>query len=1741
MSSVKVAVRVRPFNSREKSRNAKCIIEMNEATTIIRNPRQPGDNPKSFNYDHSYWSFGKQSEENFSSQQKVYDDLGREMLQHAFNGYNVCIFAYGQTGAGKSYTMMGKQDGGDQAGIIPQLCEELFCRVSGHEEQSLKFSVEVSYMEIYCERVRDLLNPKNNKNLRVREHPLLGPYVEDLSKLAVQSFSDISNLMDEGNKARTVAATNMNATSSRSHGVFNIIFTQKKTDSLTSLETEKVSKISLVDLAGSERAESTGAKGKRLKEGANINKSLTTLGKVISALAEQDIGVICGKSKKKRGEYVPYRDSVLTWLLKENLGGNSKTAMIAAVSPADINYDESLSTLRYADRAKQIKCNAVVNEDPNAKLIRELKAEIEQLKQVLRAEGLSDIMTSRSMQQLSSINKKLSDKGEMTDYAMDEVRIYGKEKDAFEQLKESEKIIAELNETWEEKLKKTEFIRQQREHALMELGVSLHQDGGTLGVFSPKRTPHLVNLNEDALMSECLLYYIKEGITRVGLSSAKVPQDIVLSGEFIEDEHCIFQNQISEEGRAVVMIVPCEGSQTFVNGKEVVKALELYSGNRIIIGKSHVFRFMHPDQARAIREKGDATIVESPMELVDWNFAQKELFDKQGIDMKLEMERRLIEMENQYKKEKEEADTLLKNQRQDYESKLQALKKQYETQSLRSSGIFEDILDEEEEEIDWNEHEFELARKAWKKWKSYHFTSLRDDLWGNAILLKEANAISVELKKQVMFQFTILTDTLLSPLSAELRPSCLDEFGKQRSKTIVAVKVSDLKNGATHYWSLLKLRKRLDLMRKMYDQASASLSENSGKGRREKFSEKFPWLNITFRFPAPRMHLSCIHPSSGDVTPPCYAASPVNEISPSVSILSLPSVAQDKLSPTEPVSQASTFVKSSSMSDLEYESAIYNLLSHQDPFYDRTPWFSIVGRGFVYLTNLLVPTSLVHKMAVISEDGKIEGYLRVAVQAISGHHRNRSDDINDSKLKYNSRRRSATARMLFRDDYNQDEETYDESVEDFNIFVDSEISAYESEVFCSTTSFQDEDINLHLQKDFESSLYPNDRPKIGDIFEFRITILDAIGISSEYADIFCQFNFINRKDEPFSTEPINNTRKGAPLAFYHVQNFSVEVTQSFLHYIATQPILFEIFGHFTQHPLHNESRNLESLLKRSIPPSVTLTHLSKPVQVSNSASFHYGSDIDGFYEEPDCSYNLLAWFEICEMEPCGEYTPVTVEHSSKIMNNSTYLLHQGIQRRIAVTITHESAVEFSWNDVQEIVIGRIRYDKHSTDDLYCDETSLSLSSIPTQIIKTTISDRTLYRFEAAWDSSLHNSSLLNRVTPSNRKVYITLTAIIGLENCERPIVIEKDLCLKICNREAKLKSPRTLRSLFRGCYSTLESNCVSGVYQLSLKLYNSRSGSPGMQRRQRRVLDTSATYVRGEENLSGWRPRGDSLILDHQIQLEKFSKVLQVEKSRHIMQVRDVLMMRKSLSKENDEVEYNDDEMKDLSQYEQEEVPECDQGQYDKDEDSARDQKLASKCLKLMQYRIPSIFDFQDLDGHFPDSGLPEQSDSVSPSHSQMHQANSSFEICSFSSLASSPDQEDSQWKNLSYVANVSEVSVSPVISRQGYLNMLDSDSNRWIKWWVVVRRPYVFFYNSHRDPVIRALLNLGSVTVEFSLQQDIILKVQHTFAVCTKNRGFLLQAANECDLHNWLYAFNPLMAGLIRSKLARRNTCIKT
>lgn len=311
---------------------------------------------KSFTFDRSFWSHDE-SDDQYAGQEDVYNCLGEEFLDHNFEGYHTCIFAYGQTGSGKSYTMMGTPE---RPGLIPRTCEDLFERIEQAQSVDTTYNVRVSYFEVYNEHVRDLLVPRTEppNYLKIRESPTDGPYVKDLTDVPVKSYADIMNWMRKGDLSRTTASTKMNDTSSRSHAVFTIVLKQIHHDLATDETTERTARIRLVDLAGSERAKATEATGQRLREGSNINKSLTTLGRVIAALAEPKQQRPGGRRTK---EVVPYRDSILTWLLKDSLGGNSKTAMIACIAPCD--YDETLSTLRYADQAKRIRTRAVVNQD----------------------------------------------------------------------------------------------------------------------------------------------------------------------------------------------------------------------------------------------------------------------------------------------------------------------------------------------------------------------------------------------------------------------------------------------------------------------------------------------------------------------------------------------------------------------------------------------------------------------------------------------------------------------------------------------------------------------------------------------------------------------------------------------------------------------------------------------------------------------------------------------------------------------------------------------------------------------------------------------------------------------------------------------------------------------------------------------------------------------------------------------------------------------------------------------------------------------------------------------------------------------------------------------------------------------------------------------------------------------------------------------------------------------------------
>ncbi|XP_077971105.1 osmotic avoidance abnormal protein 3-like isoform X4 [Styela clava] len=361
--SVKVIVRCRPLNGREASLKCKCIVELSEerGQCNIRKPGSSSDQPpKQFTFDGAYFTE--------STTEQIYNDIAYPLVEGVVEGYNGTVFAYGQTGCGKSYSMQGVDDPPTQRGIIPRAFQHIFESIEVAE--NTKYLVHASYLEIYNEDIRDLLSNNIKQKLELKEHPDRGVYVKELSMHPVSNVSECETIMASGWRNRSVGATLMNADSSRSHSIFSIYLEACDTG-IDGGDHIRAGKLNLVDLAGSERQSKTGATGERLREATKINLSLSALGNVISALVD-------GKSK-----HIPYRDSKLTRLLQDSLGGNTKTLMVACLSPADNNYEETLSTLRYANRAKNIKNKPRINEDPKDALLREYQEEIKKLRGLL--------------------------------------------------------------------------------------------------------------------------------------------------------------------------------------------------------------------------------------------------------------------------------------------------------------------------------------------------------------------------------------------------------------------------------------------------------------------------------------------------------------------------------------------------------------------------------------------------------------------------------------------------------------------------------------------------------------------------------------------------------------------------------------------------------------------------------------------------------------------------------------------------------------------------------------------------------------------------------------------------------------------------------------------------------------------------------------------------------------------------------------------------------------------------------------------------------------------------------------------------------------------------------------------------------------------------------------------------------------------------------------------------------------
>lgn len=630
VTGVKVAVRIRPLNSREKDMKSKVCVDTPTANRVVIFDPNGDKKAHTFIYDYAYWSLDGRYEK--ATQDVVYRDLGANILNNAFEGYNYTIFAYGQTGSGKSYTMMGSLQNETEAGLIPRACRELFQRIEAYEEadpaHTTEFQVSVSYLEIYNEKLKDLLTSKSKqRELKIRQDPKTGVFVQDLSHHAVRSAFEIQRLLDIGDKNRTVASTNMNATSSRSHSVFTIMFKKItiKHNSSGKIcgKSQLSSTISLVDLAGSERLASTGSVGAQFVEGVSINQSLTTLGMVIEGLAYNS-----SCESKKKHKFIPYRDSQLTYLLQDALGGNAMTCMVATISPANINYDESISTLRYADRAKHIKNVVQKNETAQERYIKELEDRVKELEKML-INGTHPANTADAAG---------STEGEA---------------DIRAKIEEYERLLQVTNINYEKQLEQSARIQKDLEKRLIEMGIEL-----TYG--AKVNVPYISNLNADSAMSHTLLF--KLGTTEDLMAHTEVTtvcgfkmQDTIPSTYRIklpsvlgvapshfkvrntnkviamdnQQGYCLYPKMI-----AVYVSVLDSKYPIFINGVELTVGTErlLQHGDRILCGaclESSFFCYNDPIAVKYANDKAKASSLTFVPPEITWDMAHEEYMKHQ--------------------------------------------------------------------------------------------------------------------------------------------------------------------------------------------------------------------------------------------------------------------------------------------------------------------------------------------------------------------------------------------------------------------------------------------------------------------------------------------------------------------------------------------------------------------------------------------------------------------------------------------------------------------------------------------------------------------------------------------------------------------------------------------------------------------------------------------------------------------------------------------------------------------------------------------------------------------------------------------------------------------------------------------------------------------------------------------------------------------------------------------------------
>ncbi|KAJ2898118.1 kinesin-II 85 kDa subunit [Zalerion maritima] len=1571
--NIKVVVRCRPFNSREIDRHAKCVVEMKENQTVITPPpdyQHVGKGAKDhgakvFAFDRSYWSFARDAQ-NYAAQSNLFDDLGRPLLDNAFQGYNNCIFAYGQTGSGKSYSMMGY---GKEHGIIPNICQDMFRRIETMQaDKTLKCTVEVSYLEIYNERVRDLLNPATKGNLKVREHPSTGPYVEDLAKLVVGSFQEIENLMDEGNKARTVAATNMNQTSSRSHAVFTLMLTQKKFDTETKMAMEKVAKISLVDLAGSERATSTGATGARLKEGAEINRSLSTLGRVISALAESSSG-----KKKKGGTQVPYRDSVLTWLLKDSLGGNSMTAMIAAISPADINFDETLSTLRYADSAKRIKNHAVINEDANARMIRELKEELAQLRSKLGGGGAGSLTSpGGSIAKQMNIDPSLPPEKQMIGIAQPDGSVKEVSRaEITERLTQNEKLLEELNQTWEQKLQRTEEIQKEREASLEELGVSIDKAQGYMGISTPKNTPHLVNLSDDPLLAESLVYLLRPGTTVVcnARSSPNEPHNeveprhIKMNGSKIMPEHCSFDH--AADGS--VTLIPNEGASIMVNGKPITEPKKLNSGNRIILGDFHIYRFNHPAQVRA--ERAEA------------RNEQRDSLLRQSITV----------------------------------NQLQALERISPTPSPRPMG----------HERSWSRADSDIGES--RPDSPAPSRNGRDSEW--ALARREAAPALLGLQGQT---FAKLTDEALDALyedvarAREARAERREE-GDEDGDSVSSLPVRDkyMSTGTIDNFSLDTAFTGPSTPKQTEEERRAEqeqIHEQIGKAREEILAAK------ELEMEAIRQEYKAKLDDMDPLKKPRPKGNPVLSLREREIGMGVVKFWRGRryVNMAESVLQhASTLKEAQIMSHELDEHVIFQ--------------FTVVDAGHAMCSTY----DMILKDLDDNDDIALEEARKpcIGVRVIDFRH----ELIHVWSLEKLHER----VRLMRQMHQYLDQPEYLQHLSLDNPFLESSMPRYSlvgevdvplQAVFDSRVQDFTLDVvspyNTHVVGILKLSLEPSSARAPNNTLKFNAVLGQMAGFAErEGTEVHALLYIPGASEEGgsgcLSTQMITDFDE-SPIHFDSVHSMTVPLLGApDLH------MRIAVFAKVTN--IH-----LDKLLSWDGMRDSVVHDKPKAARIAESQ----------FYTEE--KHDILARIQLLEPQTDGEYRPVDVVQANDL-DAGVFQLRQGIQSRIALNLSHSSGDGLPWDEVGRVRVGKIQLVDPSgkTPDMTATPDVDLRCSKPT--FKEHANGTRSVTLSAGWHAGDHESLLLLRVTAERYRVQIIVSWEVNSPKLAEPMRFSAPVHLQI----VPLTYQRQ-QSVIGGFFKTARFvHSTSRMFTLTLK--------PAPLKRVGELwrMDSQHDYVKGEEMLAAWAPRGVSLVRDFIAAKMRRARANEIAGSQRVFRKIGLPEPRARLVDDDIPLpRLPDDDEDDIL----EDTPEPSQQSEPEEEPSEED--LADPPLPpepgLTQKEKRLLTKIMDLwQGHRDPIYRILRPSNTEPPHN---------------GVAPEPPAPPA------LLATIVPVSKHPKVMKCGYLLVPNSDSTRWVKRWVELRRPYLHIYTV-KDKEELAIISLRNSQID---SQPSVLAMLH-------------------------------------------------